>query len=195
VLRTRAGYSGGVRSDPTYYQLGDHTETVQIDYDPSRISYSDLLAEFWDSHNPFQQSIGTQYLNIAFYHNDEQIRLFNESKRQLERDKGKKVTTRARPFTAFYLAEDYHQKYYMMSQASNVFLSEAAKSKLIIIKEFRAMYPDTRDLIQSTAAARINGFLGGYGSDIVLREEIETYGLSEDGKQALLFITGRKLSN
>ncbi len=52
MIRTRVGYAGGSEENPTYYDLGGHTETVEIDYDPTRISYEELLAIFWDSHNP-----------------------------------------------------------------------------------------------------------------------------------------------
>jgi len=55
VIRTRVGYAGGSTNNPTYYNLGDHSETVQIDYDPTRISYEELLEVFWDSHNPTTQ--------------------------------------------------------------------------------------------------------------------------------------------
>ncbi len=60
-----------------------------------------------------------------------------------------------------------------------------------LMKEFKAMYPDLKGVIDSTAAARINGYLGGNGSDAVLKEELQSYGLSDAGNKALLYLTGR----
>ena len=54
MVRTRCVYTGGTRKNPTYHDLGDHTESLQVDYDPARISYARLLEVFWDSHNPCQ---------------------------------------------------------------------------------------------------------------------------------------------
>ena len=71
-MRTRVGYSGGTKENPTYHDLGDHTETVQIDYDPTRVSYDKLLEIFWKSHNPRYQSRSRQYMIAVFYQDAEQ---------------------------------------------------------------------------------------------------------------------------
>jgi len=191
VVRTRVGYAGGTKANPTYYDLGNHTETVQVDYDPSRISYADLLKVFWDSHNPSLQS-GTQYLNIAFYHNEEQHRLILESKAQVESEHGK-IVTKILPYSGFNLAEDYHQKYYLMNESGTITQDGYSYDRSTLIKDFRAMYPDIRGMIDSTAAARINGYLAGNGSKKVLTEELESYGLSEEGNKVLLYIAGMYL--
>src|SRR4051812_14157562 len=62
VVRTRVGYTGGELPDPTYAKLGDHTETIQLDYDPARISYEELLQIFWTGHNPVKRVWGRQYM-------------------------------------------------------------------------------------------------------------------------------------
>src|SRR6056297_3828024 len=64
VIRTRVGYAGGSTEGPTYKMIGDHTETIEIDYDPAVISYRELLEIFFDSHNPYSQSYSRQYASL-----------------------------------------------------------------------------------------------------------------------------------
>jgi peptide-methionine (S)-S-oxide reductase len=175
VVRTRVGYAGGMQKDPTYYKLGDHTETIQIDYDPTQISYEDLLAIFWDSHNPANPPFSRQYKSIIFYHNAEQKRLALETKARVEAELNASVLTEIIPASAFYLAEAYHQKYY---------LQDVPQFK----QEFGAIYPDTNDFIASTSAARVNGYLGGNGTVAALQTEVESFGLSPQAEQKLLDI-------
>jgi methionine-S-sulfoxide reductase len=111
VVRTRVGYSGGQEKDPTYRSIGDHSETIQIDYDPARISYKKLLFIFWQSHDPTYHAWSRQYMSAIFYHNDEQRKLALETRTFEEKQRNKKIQTEILPFAKFYLAEDYHQKY------------------------------------------------------------------------------------
>lgn len=71
MIRTRVGYAGGSKENPTYYSLGDHSETIQIDYDPTQISYGQLLEVFWNSHNPTYEPWSRQYMSIIFYHSED----------------------------------------------------------------------------------------------------------------------------
>ncbi len=166
------GYSGGTTGNPTYEDLGDHTETIQIEYDPSQISYEKLLDIFWESHDPAVPSWPRQYMSIIFYHNDVQKRLALESRDRLEARLKIKIYTEIVPAPEFYPTEDYHQKYYLRLQPE-------------LIKDFRAMYPDTDDFINSTAAARINGYVGGHGTLATLEKEIDSFGLSPAASKAL----------
>jgi len=102
VIRTRVGYTGGTAKDPTYYNLGDHIETVQVDYDPTRVSYQELLEVFWDSHDPAQQPWSRQYLSMVFYNNDEQKRLALESRDHEEAKRGTEIFTEIIPASQFY---------------------------------------------------------------------------------------------
>jgi peptide-methionine (S)-S-oxide reductase len=175
VVRTRVGYAGGTTENPTYHNLGDHSETIQIDYDPTQISYRELLDVFWDSHNPAGRSPSRQYMSIVFYHNDEQRRLALETRdREAARVKGQ-ITTEIVPFSRFYLAEDYHQKYWL-------------RQKPEFMQEFDAIYPNSDDLIASTAAARVNGYVAGHGSLETLQAEVDHLGLSPEARQKLLEI-------
>jgi peptide-methionine (S)-S-oxide reductase len=173
VVRTRVGYAGGTSTDPTYYNLDGHTETVQVDYDPTKISYDELLDVFWNSHNPTAFAYSRQYQSIIFVHNEEQQRLALESKQQEEEKLGSTVTTKIIPFTAFYPAEGWHQKYYLRQIPQ-------------LMSDFKAMYPDAGKFRDSTAAARINGYIGGYGTAETLQKELASYGLSPTGNKTLL---------
>ena len=175
MVRTRVGYAGGTQKDPTYYKLGDHTETIQIDYDPTRISYEDLLAIFWDSHNPANPPFSRQYKSIIFYHNEEQKKLALETKARVEAELNASVLTEIIPASEFYLAEAYHQKYYLQGVPQ-------------FKQEFDAIYPDINDFIASTSVARVNGYLGGNGTVASLQAEIESFGLSPQARQKLLDI-------
>jgi peptide-methionine (S)-S-oxide reductase len=172
VVRTRVGYAGGTTENPTYYNLGDHTESIQIEYDPAVISYEELLDVFWASHDPFRQPWSRQYMAIVFTHDDEQERQAIEGRDRLAAGMGQKVTTEIVPFSRFYLAEDYHQKYRLQQDP-------------VLVREFRAIYPSTQDFVDSTAAARVNGYVAGYGSLEMLRDELDSLGLSTGGRERL----------
>ena len=151
MVRTRVGYAGGTKEDPTYRSLGNHSETIQIDYDPTQISYDELLNVFWDSHNPTAQSWSRQYASIVFYHNREQEQLALETKALQESSLGREIHTEIRPASGFYMAEAYHQKYYLRSASA-------------FWREFRDIFPLEETLVNSTATARVNGYLGGNGT-------------------------------
>ncbi len=173
MIRTRVGYAGGSKDNPTYYSLGDHTETLQIDYDPNRITYEALLDIFWNSHNAARQPLSVQYKSVIFYHDEEQKRLALESKSRHEAEQNITILTEFIPYPRFYLAEDYHQKYYLTNVPD-------------LLKELTAVYPDVNDFVNSTAVARVNGYVGRNGSLENLKREIDSYGLSPAAKQRLL---------
>jgi peptide-methionine (S)-S-oxide reductase len=117
------GYSGGHVKNPTYQQVctktTGHAEVVQITYDPSVISYKELLEVFWKSHDPTKlnkQGIdkGPQYRSVIFYHNEEQKELAEHYKKELDKEHvfSHKIVTEIAPFKEFYPAEDYHQNYF-----------------------------------------------------------------------------------
>jgi peptide-methionine (S)-S-oxide reductase len=172
-LRTRVGYAGGSTPNPTYYNLADHSETIQIDYDPTQISYEDLLDVFWSSHMPTSRPFSQQYASIIFYHNMEQKRLAEASRDREAARRGASIYTEVVPFTEFYLAEAYHQKY-RLQQAPD------------LLAEFRVIYPDDLDFVNSTAVARVNGYLGGYGTLEGLQAAIEDLDLSPAAEEELL---------
>jgi peptide-methionine (S)-S-oxide reductase len=151
VVRTRVGYTGGDKANPSYERLGDHTEAVQVDYDPRHISYDDLLDVFWSAHDPRRRITFRQYRNAVFVHDEDQRRRAEASLDTLEAANGFKVQTEILDATRFYVAEDYHQKY-NLRRSGGRWLSMLERA-----------YPEPAELRDSTAAARLNGYLGGYG--------------------------------
>jgi peptide-methionine (S)-S-oxide reductase len=182
VVRTHVGYAGGKTKNPTYQNIGDHSETVQLDYDPGKISYEVLLDVFWDNHNPTTQPWYRQYMSIIFYHNEDQKNIALASIERKETSFGQKFYTEVIPFSQFYLAEDYHQKYYLQQEPD-------------LFSEFKAIYPEISQLIRSTAVARVNGYIGGYGSFEFLQEQLNSFGLSTNGNEKLLQIGSRLQSD
>jgi peptide-methionine (S)-S-oxide reductase len=126
VVSTTSGYAGGKEKDPTYEQVSagttGHAEVVQVVYDPNKVSYEKLLQVFWhnvDPTTPDRQFCdrGKQYRTAIYYHDAEQRRLAEASKRALEAG-GKlpgPIVTEIAPLQAFYPAEDYHQDFYVKS--------------------------------------------------------------------------------
>ena len=110
VIKTRAGYAGGTKKNPSYHDLGDHTETIEITFDPKIISFEELLKHFWKEHDPTAQVV-TQYKSAIFYQNEEQKKIAEKSKQAIEKKLGRKVATEIQKAGAFYQAEEYHQKY------------------------------------------------------------------------------------
>jgi len=122
VVSTTVGYEGGTFPDPTYRDVctnkTGHAEVVEVEYDPSRVSYETLLQVFWDNHNPTTLNrqgpdVGTQYRSVIFYHTPEQQAVALASKEQQQNlGKHKKpIVTQVVPASQFYHAEDYHQQY------------------------------------------------------------------------------------
>ena len=123
VIEAVSGYTGGLKENPTYKEVSaggtGHVEAIQVLYDPKQVSYKELLDVFWrhiDPTDPGGQFVdrGAQYRSAIFYHNDEQQRLAEESKKELEQSGrfDKPIVTEIMKLTEFYSAEEYHQDYY-----------------------------------------------------------------------------------
>ena len=173
------GYAGGTTGAPTYHNLGDHTETLQVDFDPSRVGYAELLEVFWKEHSPASRTWSRQYRPVVFYHDEQQRVLAHATRDRVAAALGSAVFTEIHPATRFTMAEDYHQKY-SLRQARDM------------LQEFKAIYPAEADLAASTAAARVNGYLAGHGSRQQLQGEIDRLGLSPAGRTRLLEMAARR---
>jgi peptide-methionine (S)-S-oxide reductase len=123
VQKVISGFAGGKRENPTYEQVCSgatgHAEVCQIIYDPSKISFTELLEVFWTVHDPTTLNrqgadVGTQYRSVVFYHNEEQKKLAEHYKEELNKSGSfsSPVVTEIAPYTQFYSAEKYHQDYY-----------------------------------------------------------------------------------
>lgn len=149
VERVISGYTGGRVENPSYEQVctgaTGHAEAVQITYDPSVISFADLLEVFWHIHDPTSlnrqgEDVGTQYRSAIFYHTEEQKRIAEQSRRKADAsgDWDKPIVTEITPFTRFYEAEAYHHDYFRLNP-------NQAYCRLVIdpkVRKFRKRYMD-----------------------------------------------------
>jgi peptide-methionine (S)-S-oxide reductase len=115
-----SGYTGGTAENPTYKQVctgrTGHAEAVEVTFDPSVVSYDQLLAHFWNIHNPTTLNrqgwdVGSQYRSAIFTHSDEQRRAAEASRDAAQTHQSKPIVTEIVPASTFWPAEDYHQRY------------------------------------------------------------------------------------
>ncbi len=120
VKSTSVGYSGGALKNPTYHDVctdtTGHAEVVQIEFEPKKVSYQDLLNVFWKMHDPTtlnrqDPDVGTQYRSAIFYHNQKQKLEATKSKKAEQKSHVQSIVTEITKASKFYKAEEYHQKY------------------------------------------------------------------------------------
>jgi len=120
VKSTQAGYIGGKLDNPTYHDVctdrTGHAEAVEVTFDPSVISYHDLLDVFWNNHNPTTLNrqgpdVGTQYRSAIFYHSPEQEAEARRSRDEAQAHFSRPIVTEIQPAAPFWRAEEYHQQY------------------------------------------------------------------------------------
>jgi peptide-methionine (S)-S-oxide reductase len=181
VIRTRVGYAGGQTADPTYHNIGDHIETLELDFDSDKITFEEIVDIFWNNHNPIGPSWKRQYINAIFFHDDNQRDIINKTKEKLSSRYNEQITTEIIPYDKFYLAENYHQKYHLQNVP-------------LLINDYKKIFTSMQQFIDSTSAARVNGFLRGYGSVEDFDNNIDRLGLSEQPTAILkdLFYKYRK---
>jgi peptide-methionine (S)-S-oxide reductase len=150
VQSVESGYMGGKNANPTYEQVcgGDtgHAEVVRVTFDPSQITYADLLAVFFSIHDPTTlnrqgNDVGTQYRSAIFHHSEAQKRIAEEVIRRLDGEKLWKqpIVTQVVPASEFYVAEDYHQEYFDRVGGSNPYCSYVIEPK---VAKFRKEFFD-----------------------------------------------------
>ena len=141
VLKVTSGYTGGKSANPTYEDVSTgqsgHAECVQIVYEPSRISFDELVEAFFESHDPTTLNrqgadVGTQYRSGIFYHNTAQKEKAEYYKAELTKSGAypKPIVTEVTPFDKFYAAEDYHQEYYQNNKYSNPYCAMVIRPKM-----------------------------------------------------------------
>jgi peptide-methionine (S)-S-oxide reductase len=149
VKKVISGYEGGQVLNPTYKQVCSgqtgHAEVIQVIYDPAKLNYEDLLAAFWQAHDPTTlnrqgNDEGTQYRSVIFYHNDNQKMLAEKYKTELDKSGAwaKPVVTEICKSSTFYPAEDYHQNYYNLNE-NQPYCSYVIRPKL---EKFRKVFKD-----------------------------------------------------
>ena len=120
VLKAISGYAGGTTENPTYEEVCSkttgHAEVVQIEFDPAKISYKEIIDLFWEAHDPTTlnrqgNDAGPQYRSIILYHSDAQKKIAEESKAAAQKKFSDPIVTEIVPLKKFYPAEGYHQNY------------------------------------------------------------------------------------
>ena len=122
VVSTAVGYEGGTRENPAYKDVCSgrtgHAESVEVEFDPARVSYEDLLNVFWENHDPTTPNrqgpdVGTQYRSVIFFHTPQQEASARAAKKRLEESGrfSRPIVTEIVPASTFWRAEDYHQQY------------------------------------------------------------------------------------
>ena len=120
VLSTTVGYTGGTAPDPTYREVctdrTGHAEAVEVEYDPAQVAYDELLNLFWSIHDPTTPNrqgpdVGSQYRSAVFTHTPEQDSAARASRERAQTGFRRPVVTQIEPASAFYRAEEYHQRY------------------------------------------------------------------------------------
>jgi peptide-methionine (S)-S-oxide reductase len=148
VNAVESGYTGGNVANPSYERVceGDtgHAEAVRIEFDPSVISYDELLQLFFHAHDPTQfnrqgNDVGTQYRSAIFSHSPEQDKVAREAIQQAQADWSQPIVTTVEPVSAWYPAEDYHREYYDRMGDKNPYCQVVIEPKL---RKFRKSYAD-----------------------------------------------------
>jgi peptide-methionine (S)-S-oxide reductase len=150
VVSATSGYTGGQSENPTYKEIctGEtgHAECLQIVYDPSVISFDELLEVFWETHDPTTLNrqgadVGTQYRSGIFYHNQEQKEKAEKYKAELDKSGAfpRPIVTEITAFSKFYPAEDYHQQYFENNENNNPYCKIVIRPKL---DKFRKVFKD-----------------------------------------------------
>ncbi len=121
VLEVTSGYSGGERPEPSYEDVcsGDtgHAEVVEVEFDPERVSYEELVEKFWELHDPTTANrqgpdVGTQYRSAIFFHSPEQETAAIASRERAQARSRRPIVTEIAPASDFWRAEEYHQRYF-----------------------------------------------------------------------------------
>ena len=153
VSDVKSGFSGGKRKNPSYEQVSDgdtgHAESVKITFDPSQVSYTQLLTIFFSVHDPTEKNrqgpdVGTQYRTAIFYTSDEQKKTATDYIAAINNSKifSKPVATEVTQFDAFYQAEDYHQHYLDRNPTDPYIVYNDLPKIEVLKKKFPDLYPD-----------------------------------------------------
>jgi len=160
---------------PSYHDISDHSESVQIEYDPKRLSYEQLISLFWDFHNPCYRS-SRQYRSAIFFHDSDQEQIAKKARDAKQIELKMTIRTDIEPATEFTCAEDYHQKYKLQARSN-------------IMKTLNISSYD--DMINSPIACKMNGYLGGYGTVASLKKDIKLMNIPDGVASKVIAVVER----
>ena len=178
VIRTCVGYAGGTTAAPTYDAIGDHIETVWVEYDATRVDYTDLLLLFWASHDPTRAPFKRQYQPALFPQTNSQAEQARASRTAREREEGT-LTTEVIEEASFHRAEPYHQNYKLRRHA-------------VLCDAVRQMYPTEEAFIDAPSATLVNGYVGGHRAPRHLDDDLPQLSLPKEAAQTLRTLAARR---
>jgi peptide-methionine (S)-S-oxide reductase len=152
------GYCGGTTPAPTYRNIGDHAEALQLHFDPARVTFEELLALFWQGHDPTYGK-ASQYRAALFCNDEAQLESAQRSATELQAQIGERLVTEILLGKPFHSAEAYHQKWRL-------------RQRTALFKALLEHYPDEPTMLASTAAAKANAYVGGHGDSAWLEREL-----------------------
>lgn len=172
MVRTEAGYGGGLSPRPSYHDLEEHAEIVRVEFDPQVVSLEELLDLFWSHHDPFHGSGRGQYRALLLGETPNSAERLHAAVAALEERVSRRVVTEV--FEGpFHRAEDYHQKWRLRRRER-------------VFQELSRSYSDERSLLDSVAATKLNGYVGGHGTRAQLERDVGRLGLSSAAQVELL---------
>ena len=172
-MRTRVGYTGGDTREPTYHNLANHTEALQVDFDDDILTYQALMTMVWSLQDPTQQAWSEQYKYAVWTHSKEQQQVALRTGHDAAQRQGGTLRTLVQAASDFWRAEDYHQKYRLRQSRD-------------LTAELVARQGSDRAMVNSTEAARLNGLLSGYGDAEESRLWLRALDLSEKSREEVL---------
>jgi len=179
VVRTCVGYAGGTTAAPTYEAIGDHIETVRVEYDPDRCTYDDLLDVFWDAHNPTRAPFKRQYQPALFPYTEAQAERARATRDAAAARHDEALTTEIIAEPAFHRAERYHQKHSLRHYDA-------------LMDPLRTLYPADDAFVDSPAVTLLNGYAGGHRAPARLADDRSRLGLPDTMFEALRTIAERR---
>ena len=165
MVATKVGYAGGTTVDPDYHHTGDHRESVEVTYDPTRTSYARLLDVFWAAHPAVGGEGPRRTSEAALVAGEEQRRLAVASRRRVACAAGEAVNTRVEPVGRFWVAESSNQKANLQRRAPE------------LVEELAARFGGRDAFLASTAAAKLNAYAGGFAGEEALDDAARELGL------------------
>ncbi|WP_240548436.1 peptide-methionine (S)-S-oxide reductase [Paenibacillus lignilyticus] len=176
ITRTRVGFAGGTTDNPPRSgHAGDHTEMVEIEFDPAVARLETILNLFWNNHNPanINNYRDRLYNSLILYRDEAQLSVIQEVMNN-RGEQGKGVPeTECMPYTVFYPAEDRHQKYFLKRYPD-------------AIAKLRTLFPTEDELTRATLAARLNGIAKGFANMDQIIHEIRTWKISHEEQEEII---------
>lgn len=171
MVRSEVGYAGGTTPNPTYHDLEDHAEVLQLEFDPNEIRFTQLVEMFWHAHDPTRDCGRSQYRAILLCENQEQLEVAEASAKQIANRAGRPIHTEIL-CAPFYAAEAYHQKWQLRRRAH-------------LFEDVLRHYEDEPAMLRSMAATKLNAYVAGNGTREQIARDLDRLGLTEQRAREL----------